>query len=73
METASKIGMAKRNIITEPCIVKTWLYRFGDRNVLPGMANWMRIMSASRPPNRRKMKTSAVYHSPTILLLTSDQ
>ena len=73
METASNMGMANRNIITEPCSVKTWLYMLGERNVLPGTANWMRIMSANRPPKIRKKKTRAVYQRPTMLLFTSDK
>src|SRR5688572_25592357 len=73
IEKASKMGTAKRNIITEPCRVKIWLYRSADRKVLPGSASWMRIRSASTPPNRKKKNAAAVYQRPTIVLLTADQ
>src|SRR5688572_13142933 len=70
---ASKIGMANRNIITEPCTVNIWLYVSADRNVLFGRASWVRISSASTPANRKKMKQLDTYQTPTSLLFTDDQ
>ena len=70
---ASKTGIANRNIITEPCIVKAWLYISAERKSLLGTASWMRIKSASTPPKRKKKKVIAVYQRPTSELLTADQ
>ena len=39
MANASPIGTANRNIITVPCMVKTWLYVAAIRNVLSGNAS----------------------------------
>ena len=50
--------MTKRKIIVVPCIVNNWLKASGETNVLFGVASWMRIISASRPPIRKK--TNAV-------------
>lgn len=61
----SKIGIAKRNIMTEPWTVKTWLYISAERNWLPGTASWMRIIKASTPPKRKNRKVVAVYQRPT--------
>ena len=70
---ASKDGMAKRNIITEPWTVKTWLYVSAERKVLPGTASWMRMSSASTPPKSKNRNAVEIYHRPTFVLLTSDQ
>jgi hypothetical protein len=55
LKKATLIGMTKRKIIVVPCIVKSWLKASGDTNVPFGVASWMRIISASRPPIRKKM------------------
>src|SRR5688572_2424454 len=73
IEIASKIGMANRNIITDPCNVKIWLYLSAVRKVLSGYASWIRINRARTPPNSRKKTVTAVYHFPTSLLFTSVQ
>ncbi len=73
IDTASKIGMAKRNIITDPCSVKTWPYMSADNTSLPGRASCRRISRASTPPNRKKTSVSTTYQRPTTVLLTADQ
>src|SRR5688572_13971793 len=73
MARASKTGIAKRNIITEPCTVKIWLYISADRKSLFGTANCTRIRSASTPPNRKNANVTAVYQMPTCALFTDDQ
>ena len=47
-------GMIARKIMVVPCIVNSWLYVSGDRNVLFGDPSWMRSRSASMPPIRKK-------------------
>jgi hypothetical protein len=54
LKNATLIGITKRKIIVVPCIVKSWLKASGETNVLPGVASWIRIISASRPPSRKK-------------------
>jgi cytochrome c1 len=36
-----------------PCIVNSWLYTSGERNVLLGVPSWIRSSSASIPPIRK--------------------
>ena len=52
-------GMIARKIMVVPCIVNSWLYVSGARNVLFGEPSCMRMMSASTPPIRKKMKAVA--------------
>ena len=52
-------GMIARKIMVVPCIVNSWLYVSGERNVLLGDPSWSRISSASMPPSRKKMKAVA--------------
>jgi hypothetical protein len=47
-------GMIARKIMLVPCMVNSWLYVSGLRKVLSGLASWIRISSASRPPTRKK-------------------
>src|SRR5688572_415844 len=70
---ASKIGIANRNIITEPCTVKTWLYVSAESTSALGRASCARIKSASTPANRKNKQQLATYHTPTSLLFTDDQ
>ena len=51
--------MTTRKTIVVPCMVKIWLYFSGVSNVLSGAPSWMRISSASTPPNMKN--TKAVY------------
>src|SRR5690606_22931899 len=73
MENASKIGTANRNIIIEPCRVKSWLYVSAGRKPFSGKASCNRISSASTPANRKNAIAVAVYQRPTMELLTLDQ
>ncbi len=50
---ASTTGTANRNIMTVPCIVKSWLYVSWSTKSLSGTASWVRISSASTPPSTR--------------------
>jgi hypothetical protein len=43
------------------------------RNAFSGKASWMRISTASAPPNRKNAIAVATYHWPTMVLLTADQ
>ena len=52
-------GMIARKIMVVPCIVNSWLYVSGLRNVLSGFASWIRISSASSPPSRKKKNAVA--------------
>ena len=71
IDTASNIGTAKRNIIADPCMVKSWLKRSAETRSFSGTASCSRMMSAITPAS--SMKTSAVrqYHLPTSVLLTA--
>ena len=73
IEIASNIGTAKRNIIAEPCMVKSWLNRSAGIRSFSGTASCNRISSAITPA--ASMKNSAVveYQTPTSLLFTADQ
>ncbi len=54
----SKIGIANRNIITDPCTVKAWLYSSAERKSFRGR----RVESGSAAPKHRrreKRKTSS--------------
>jgi hypothetical protein len=73
IETASKIGTAKRNIMMEPCSVNTWLYSSAERKSLPGIASWIRMSSARTPPNRKNTHAAPMYQGPTRVLLTSEK
>ena len=42
-------GTAKRNIITVPCMVNSWLYRSGPISAWSGKASCTRISTASNP------------------------
>ena len=44
-----------RKIIVVPWIVTASLYDFPVMNVSFGVASWVRISSARRPPNAKKM------------------
>jgi hypothetical protein len=63
-------GMMARKIIVVPCIVNSWLYRSGDRNVFSGVPSWMRSSSASMPPIRKKKNAVAPYSIPMRLWST---
>src|SRR5688572_22452432 len=73
MASASKTGIANKNIITEPCTVKIWLYNSAERKSLFGTASCTRISSARTPPNRKNANVMAVYQTPTCALFTDDQ
>src|SRR5687768_6733611 len=73
IEKASNTGTANRNIITEPCTVKIWLYSSAEMKSLFGNASCTRIRSASAPPNRKNRNAAAVYQTPTCRLFTDDQ
>ena len=49
-------GMIARKIMVVPCMVNSWLYVSGRRNVLFGDPSWIRSSMASMPPIRKKMK-----------------
>src|SRR5690606_7041509 len=70
---ASKIGTAKRNIITVPCSVKAWLKKSALRRSLFGTASCRRTSSARTPANNMKAKAVTPYQSPIWLLLTEVQ
>ena len=63
-------GMIARKIMVVPCIVNSWLYVSGDRNVLFGVPSWIRSSSASMPPIRKKTKAVAPYRMPMRLWST---
>ena len=56
---ASTAGTANRNIITVPCIVKSWLYSDGPTSVLSGTASCVRITSASTPASTKNRNAVA--------------
>src|SRR5574338_63042 len=62
--------MIPRKIIEVPCIVNSWLYFSGDRNVWSGACSCHRIRRASQPPIRKKMKAEAPYMMPIRLWST---
>ncbi|MNE45587.1 hypothetical protein D3C80_1398760 [compost metagenome] len=70
---ASKIGTAKRNIITVPCRVKAWLNSSAEIRSLFGTASWARISKPSSPANNMKAKAVTPYQRPISLLLTEVQ
>ena len=51
--TPSITGTANKNIIVEPCIVNSSLYRWAPMRALSGRASCTRIASASTPPSAR--------------------
>ena len=56
-----------RKIIVVPCIVKSWLYFSGERNVFSGDPSWMRSSSASAPPRQKKTRVVYRYMIPIFL------
>ena len=52
--------MITQKIMTEACIVKSWLYEDSSRNCSPGIASSARTPSAKRPPIAKKMKDEIV-------------
>ena len=73
IEIASNIGTAKRNIIAEPCIVKSWLNMSAEIRSFSGTQSCNRIKSAITPAISMKVKAVMVYHTPTSELLTAVQ
>ena len=74
IETASKIGIANRNIITEPCTREDLVVAIGREEVVArARASCSRISSARTPPKRKKTSVRAMYQRPTTVLLTADQ
>ena len=68
MLSASNImGTAKRNIMVLPCMVKIWLYLSGPRKRFSGRASWIRISTARKPANTKKMKAVIMNRLPMIL------
>ncbi len=51
---AMNSGVAKRNSITVPCIVNSWLYCSSVTNCRPGAASSARMTSAMRPAPRNQ-------------------
>jgi hypothetical protein len=39
-----------------PCIVKIWLYSWGVKKLLSGLANWVLIIMAMAPAAKKKTK-----------------
>src|SRR6478736_1588684 len=62
--------MTPRKIIEVPCIVNSWLYISGVRNVWSGIRSCQRISRASRPPIRKNRKAEAPYMMPIRLWST---
>src|SRR3954470_22324481 len=57
-------GTTNRKIIVVPCIVKSWLYVCGCRNVLSDCDSCTRMSSASTPPRRKKANVRTRYMIP---------
>ncbi len=57
-------GTTNRKTIVVPCIVKSWLYVCGSRNVLSACDSWSRMSSASTPPSMKKAKVRTRYMIP---------
>ena len=64
IDTASNIGTANRNIIIEPCSVKSWLNVDAETRSLSGTASCARMTSASTPANSIIAKAVSVYQTP---------
>src|SRR5690606_5481163 len=69
--TPSSTGMANRNIISVPCMVKSWLYSSGPTMSCSGRASWVRMSIASTPPTRKKNSPVTMNRSPTDVWLTA--
>ncbi len=61
---AGMAGMMKRNTITTPWSVNTWLYVSGSMIVRPGVKSSMRTSSAKTPPNTKNVMTEIRYMMP---------
>ena len=46
-------GITPRKIMVVPCMVNSWLNRSADTRVLFGRISCRRMISASRPPNKK--------------------
>ena len=64
---ANTSGVAKNSSMIVPCIVNSWLYCSGDRNCMPGRASSARMISASTPPNMKKVNDVTRYIRPISL------
>ena len=60
-------GTTKRKTIVVPCIVKKELYCCAVRKPVSGVASWVRIPSASKPPVRKKKNVVTRYMTPIFL------
>jgi hypothetical protein len=47
-------GVANSSNMIVPCMVNSWLYCSPLKNCVPGRASSARIISAMRPPTRKK-------------------
>src|SRR5438093_7668785 len=56
--------MTPRKIMVVPCIVNSELNVSALTSVLSGFISWTRMISASRPPSRKKMNSVAPYRMP---------
>ncbi len=51
--------MIARKIMVVPCIVNSWLYVSASMKVLSARDSWIRMISASTPPSRKKKNAVA--------------
>jgi hypothetical protein len=64
---AKNIGVAKKNSMIVPCIVKSWLYCSGERNCRPGRASSPRMSIAITPPTTNHVRAVTKYIRPIVL------
>src|SRR6266516_259947 len=57
-------GITNRKIIVMAWMVNSWLYRWKLNRWLVGLYSWVRIISASRPPTRKKKNAVEMYRMP---------
>ena len=67
MDSPSSMGMANRNIMMLPCIVKIWLYSAVSRNAPSRVASCARISIASTPPMAKNTNEVAMNRSPIVV------
>ena len=60
-------GVAKRNSMIVPCMVKNWLYCSFDCSHMPGSKSSMRMTRAMRPANAKKRNEVHRYMYPMVL------